>query len=182
MRGKTNTVICNCSHSRLFDSDNFLRRFAETGASFSRIYPAKTKPLSHQITSHLNTHIVRILQINLIRILLPGVHPGCSQLHCVWMKLMSSRHSGVASHCFASCDAGARVSARRQKRNRRGRLQVQHEDAARQVFRADGLGLEEAAGHTHTETSVLSWLAYLIRSAVIWRSWLWCSTMSAIQC
>lgn len=49
-----------------------------------------------------------------------------------------------------------------------GRLQVQHRDAARRLLRADGLRLQEAAGHTLT--SLLSWLAYLIGSAVIWRS------------
>lgn len=49
-----------------------------------------------------------------------------------------------------------------------GRLQVQNHDAARQLLRADGLSLQEAAGHTLT--SLLSWLAYLIGSAVIWRS------------
>lgn len=52
---------------------------------------------SHQITSHLNTHIVRILQINLIRILLPGVPPGRNQLHCIWVNLTSRCHSRVIS-------------------------------------------------------------------------------------
>lgn len=46
-----------------------------------------------------------------------------------------------------------------------GRLRFQHEDAARQRFRADELSLEEAAGHTLT--SCLSWRVYLIVSAVI---------------
>lgn len=46
-----------------------------------------------------------------------------------------------------------------------GRLRFQHEDAARQLFRADGLSLDEATGHTLT--SRLSWLGYLIGSAVI---------------
>lgn len=46
-----------------------------------------------------------------------------------------------------------------------GRLQVQRRDAARRLLRADGLRLQEAAGHTLT--SLLSWLAYLIGSAVI---------------
>lgn len=68
--------------------------------------------LSHQITSHLNTHIVGILQINVIRILLPGAPPGYSRLHCVWMKLMSSCHSGVASDCWASREDSTWVSVR----------------------------------------------------------------------
>lgn len=46
-----------------------------------------------------------------------------------------------------------------------GRLQVQRHDAARQLLRADGLSLPEAAGHTLAGR--LSWLAYLIGSAVI---------------
>lgn len=59
----------------------------------------KQRLLSHQITSHLNTHIVRISQINLIRILLPGVPPGCNQLHCIWIKLTRCCHSQVTSDC-----------------------------------------------------------------------------------
>lgn len=59
----------------------------------------KQRLLSHQITSHLNTHIVRISQINLIRILLPGVPPGCNQLHCIWIKLTSCCHSKVSLDC-----------------------------------------------------------------------------------
>lgn len=59
----------------------------------------KQRVLSHQITSHLNTHIVRISQINLIRILLPGVPPGCNQLHCIWIKLTSCCHSKVSLDC-----------------------------------------------------------------------------------
>lgn len=59
-----------------------------------------------------------------------------------------------------------------------GRLRFQHGGAARQLFRADGLSLEEAAGHTLT--SRLSWLAYLIGSAVTFTT-APCFTMSSFQ-
>lgn len=59
----------------------------------------KQRLLSHQITSHLNTHIVRISQINLIRILLPGVPLGRNQLHCIWIKLTSCCYSKVSLDC-----------------------------------------------------------------------------------
>lgn len=60
----------------------------------------KQRLLSHQITSHLNTHTDRISQINLIRILLPGVPPGCNQLRCIWIKLTSCCHSKVGLCCL----------------------------------------------------------------------------------
>lgn len=95
----TNTVTCNCLHWGQLDTGNFLQLFCWNRGQLSRIHPARL--LSYQITRHLNSHIVRILQINFIRILPPGVPSGCNQLWCIWITV-TSLYSKVSLDCCMS--------------------------------------------------------------------------------
>lgn len=101
----------------------------------------KQRLLSHQIISHLNTHIVGILQINLIRILLPGVPPGVQPLT---LRLNEADEPPPGRRRFRSLSFSRRRRPRVVKMESPGRLRFQHQDAARELVRADGLSLEEA--------------------------------------
>lgn len=141
----------------------------------------KQRLLSHQITSHLNTHIVRISQINLIRILLPGVPPGCNQLHCIWIKLTSCCHSRVILDCLHLVKPVSKQRVRWHAvmwcqtwilRRMPGHLRVRRKAAAR------GISMQISSG---SELSVLTgaspWEPCLLMSGITG-----CLTMSGTLC